>query len=261
MGLGWLSKMLLSALLLPPGNGLALLGLALLGRRRRWAFGMALLGGLLLLLQSLPLVGSALMGTLEDRAGSWQVNVSGAQAIVVLGSGLIRPVAEFGGESVTDRSLIRLRHGARLARETQLPLLISGGRPLHAENSEAAVMAGILRQEFGVPVRWLEEESEDTAGNARHSAAILRKAGIKRIVLVTQAFHMPRARLLFEAAGLQVVPAPTHFISKTRGSFEAGFELADLLPSASALHNSYYALHEWLGIGWIWIADYWRKLD
>jgi hypothetical protein len=42
-----------------------LLGLAALYRRRRWAFGLALVGGLLLLLQSLPLVGSALMGTLE----------------------------------------------------------------------------------------------------------------------------------------------------------------------------------------------------
>ncbi|HQD83470.1 MAG TPA: hypothetical protein PK929_10425, partial [Quisquiliibacterium sp.] len=46
--------------------------------------------------------------------------------------GLIRPVAEFGGETVTDRLLIRLRYGARLARETQLPVLISGGRPLRA---------------------------------------------------------------------------------------------------------------------------------
>jgi uncharacterized SAM-binding protein YcdF (DUF218 family) len=65
-------------------------------------------------------------------------------------------------------------------------------------------------------------------------------------VLVTQAFHMPRARLLFEAAGLQVVPAPAHFVSKTGG----GFAASDLLPGASALHHSYYALHEWLGIAW-----------
>jgi len=204
MTVAWAIKGLLAALLLPPGNGLALLGLAALCRRRRWAFGLALVGGLLLLLQSLPLVGSALMGTLEDRAGAWQPDTAGAQAIVILGSGLIRPVAEFGGETATDRSLIRLRHGARLARETQLPVLISGGRPLRAENSEAAVMAGILKNEFGIAVRWREEQSQDTAGNARYSAEILRQAGITRVVLVTQAFHMPRARLLFEAAGLQV---------------------------------------------------------
>ena len=246
MSVAWVIKSWLAALLLPPGNGLALLGLAALYRRRRWAFGLAMFGGLLLLLQSLPLVGSGLMGTLEDRAGAWQPDTAGAQAIVVLGSGLVRPVAEFGGETATDRTLIRLRRGAQLARDTQLPVLVSGGRPLRAENSEAAVMADILQREFGVPVRWREEGSLDTAGNARHSAAILRQAGITRVLLVTQAFHMPRARLLFEAAGLQVVPAPAHFVSKTGGGFATG----DLLPSASALHHSFYALHEWLGIAW-----------
>ena len=246
MSVAWVIKSWLAALLLPPGNGLLLLGLAALYRRRRWAFGLALLGGLLLLLQSLPLVGSALMGSLEDRAGAWQPETSGAQAIVILGSGLVRPVSEFGGETATDRTLIRLRRGAQLARDTQLPVLVSGGRPLRAENSEAAVMADILQREFAVPVRWREEDSLDTAGNARYSAAILRQAGIKRVVLVTQAFHMPRARLLFEAAGVQVVPAPAQFVSKTGGGFAAN----DLLPGAAALHHSYYALHEWLGIAW-----------
>lgn len=246
MTVAWAIKGLLAALLLPPGNGLALLGVAALYRRRRWAFGLAVCGGLLLLLQSLPVVGSALIGTLEDRAGNWQPETSGAQAIVILGSGLIRPVAAFGGETATDRTLIRLRHGARLARETQLPVLVSGGRPLNAGHTEAAVMANILRDEFGVAVRWREEQSQDTAGNARFSAEVLRAAGVGRVVLVTQAFHMPRARLLFEAAGLQVIPAPAHFVSKTGGGFAAG----DLLPGASALHDSYYALHEWLGIAW-----------
>jgi len=241
---------LLAALLLPPGNGLALLGLAALYRRRRWAFGLALVGGLLLLLQSLPLVGSALMGTLEDRAGAWQPDTAGAQAIVILGSGLIRPVAEFGGETATDRSLIRLRHGARLARETQLPVLISGGRPLRAENSEAAVMAGILKNEFGIAVRWREEQSQDTAGNAHYSAEVLRQAGITRVVLVTQAFHMPRAVSLFRAAGLEVIPAPTYFMGGDGG---APIWL-DLLPRASALQRSYYALHEWLGLAWLHLA-------
>lgn len=242
-----LLKGLLSALILPPGNGLVLLGLAALCRRRRWAFGLAVLGGGLLLLQSLPLVGTALMGSLEERAGAWSPDVAGAQAIVVLGSGLIRPVADYGGETATDRTLIRLRRGAQLARDTQLPVLVSGGRPQHAENSEAAVMAAILAREFAVPVRWQEEASLDTVGNARYSAEILRQAGVARIVLVTQAFHMPRARMLFEAQGLQVIPAPAHFVSRNGGAFE----LNSLLPQAGALHNSYYALHEWLGLLWL----------
>lgn len=250
--LAWLLKTMLATLLLPPGNGLVLLGLAAMKRRRRWAYGMALLGGGLLFLQSLPLVGTALMGTLESRAGAWAPDMAGAQAIVVLGSGLIRPVAEFGGETATDRTLIRLRRGAQLARETHLPVLVSGGRPLHAENSEAAVMAAILEREFGVAVRWQEDQSEDTAGNARQSAQLLGQDGVRRIVLVTQAFHMPRARWLFEAQGFTVIPAPTHFVARNGG----GFEASSLLPSAAALHNSYYALHEWLGIAWAGIAGF-----
>lgn len=248
--LAWLLKTMLSVLLLPPGNGLALLGLAALKRRRRWAFGMALAGGFLLFLQSLPLVGTALMGTLEARAGAWSPDTAGAQAIVVLGSGLIRPVAEFGGETATDRTLIRIRRGAQLARATHLPVLVSGGHPLHAEQSEAAVMANILEHELGVAVRWQEDVSLDTAGNARESARLLGQDGVRRILLVTQAFHMPRARLLFEAQGLQVIPAPAHFLARNGG----GFEASSLLPTASALHNSYYALHEWLGIAWAYLA-------
>lgn len=247
----WWLKTILACLLLPPGNGLALLGLAALQRRRRWAFGVALAGGLLLLLQSLPLVGTALMGTLEARAGAWSPDPAGAQAIVVLGSGLIRPIAEFGGETATDRTLIRIRRAAQLARDTHLPVLVSGGRPPHADRAEAAVMADILEREFGVAVRWREEGSLDTPGNARLSATLLAPEGVRRIVLVTQAFHMPRARLLFEAQGFEVIPAPAHFVARNGG----GFEASSLLPSASALHNSYYALHEWLGIAWAHISS------
>ena len=66
----WFFKSLLVALLMPPGNGLLLLGLAGLFRRRRWAFGMAAAGALLLLLQSLPLVSGALMASLEKATAA-----------------------------------------------------------------------------------------------------------------------------------------------------------------------------------------------
>ena len=119
-------------------------------------------------------------------------------------------------------------------------------QPYNATRSEAAVMAGILADEYGVPVRWQETRSRDTADNAAMSAEILKAAGIRRIVLVTQAFHMPRAAALFRAAGLEVVPAPTQF--KAGGALLAS--PTDFLPSAYALRNTYYALHEWLGLAW-----------
>jgi uncharacterized SAM-binding protein YcdF (DUF218 family) len=247
MTFAWLIKNFVGALLLPPGNGLALLLIAGAWRKRRWAFGLAACGALLLLVQSLPIVSGALIQSLERRAGGVPDSPGAAQAIVILGSGLLRDAPDYGGDTANERTLVRTRYGARLAERWHLPVLVSGGRPAGASRSEAAVMGEILEREFGVPVRWREELSLDTADNARFSAVILKQAGVSRIVLVTKAFHMPRAVALFEAAGLQVVPAPTGF----RASGDRPPDWFDLVPGASALHNAYYALHEWLGIAWL----------
>lgn len=247
MSIAFLFKNLLGALLLPPGNGLLLLGLAALCRKRRWAFGLAMAGGLLLFAQSLPPVAAVLIASLEERAGPALRQPAGAQAIVVLGSGLRRKAVEYASDTANERSLVRLRYGAALARQFQLPLLVSGGSPEQSSRSEAEVMAEIIEGEFGVAVRWRETESKDTADNAAMSARILQAAGVRRVVLVTQAFHMPRARRLFEAAGLEVIPGPTDFKS---GPWEMPGPF-DFLPQAKALQTSYYALHEWLGILWL----------
>ena len=247
MSAAWFLKDLLVILLLPPANGLLLLVIAGFYRRRRWAFGLAAFGTALLVMQSLPLVSGALMASLEERAGPVLQHTDGAQAIVVLGSGLDLKAPEYGGDTAGERTLLRLRYGALLAKRFDLPLLVAGGRPENATQTEAAVMADILEREFAVKARWQEGESRNTAENASKSAAILRAAGIRRVVLVTQAFHMPRAVRLFRAAGLEVVPAPTHF--KTAGRSPLG--ALDLLPQSNALRNSYFALHEWLGITWL----------
>jgi uncharacterized SAM-binding protein YcdF (DUF218 family) len=76
-------------------------------------------------------------------------------------------------------------------------------------------MADILQREFGIAGALARGTQPGYGRQCPVLGGILRQAGIKRVVLVTQAFHMPRARLLFEAAGLQVVPAPAHFVSKT----------------------------------------------
>lgn len=242
----WALKNLLATLLLPPANGLLLLCLAGIFRRRRWAFGLAVAATLLLFVQSLPPVAALLVGTLERRAGPLLRDRPAAGAIVVLGGGLDADAPEYGGDTANERTLVRLRYGAALARQWHLPLLVSGGRPPHAKRSEADVMAGILQHEFGLVARWRENQSADTADNARFSAVLLRAAGIRRIVLVTQAYHMPRARLLFERAGLEVVPAPTAF---ERGQ-KTDWTMQDFLPQSRALRTTFFALHEWLGLAW-----------
>jgi uncharacterized SAM-binding protein YcdF (DUF218 family) len=250
-------KGLLGNLLLPPTNGLLLLSLAALFHRRRVGFALALLGGGLLLAQSLPPVAGWLNETLEERAGPVLTDTRGAGAIVVLGSGLNLDAPEYSGDTVNERSLVRARYGAVVARRFGLPVLVSGGQPRNASRSEADVIADLLEKEFGVPVRWREGNSLDTADNARFSAVMLHDQGIRKIVLVTQAFHMPRARRLFEAAGFEVIPAPTELSTRR----EQPRNLLDWLPRTRALQDSYYALHEWLGLLWLDVLAGLKRLD
>lgn len=251
MSIVFFLKNLIGTLLLPPANGLLLLVAALIFRRRRGALAIAVVGGALILVQSLPIVAHALIAPLEARAGGVFVSAQRAGAIVILGSGVKIDAPEYAGDTANERSLIRLRYGLSLARQTHLPVLITGGVATNASRSEAEVLARIAEKEFATPVRWQERESKDTAENAALSARILKQAGIHRVVLVTQAFHMPRARLLFEAAGLEVVPAPTDFMSRP----DSPYALFDFLPQPRAVQTSYYALHEWLGLAWAMIRN------
>ena len=70
-------------------------------------------------------------------------------------------------------------------------------------------------------------------------------AKINRIILVTHALHMRRAVEQFQQHGLQVIPAPTLFLSKSDS-----LDLFSFLPSAKALENSSLVIHEILGRAW-----------
>lgn len=109
-------------------------------------------------------------------------------------------------------------------------------------------MARALREDFSAPVRWVEAKSDNTAENARYSAEVLRLAGVRSILLVTDALHMPRARAVFLRTGLKVIPAPTNY--QSRGPLL----ISDFIPNAAALRNSSYALHEWIGALWYALA-------
>ena len=146
-----------------------------------------------------------------------------------------------------DRDLaarLRRRYGARLAHETGLPVLVSGGLPRADLPAHAELMRDALERDFGVPVRWLESRSRDTFENARESAAILRRDGIGKAYLVTHAWHMPRAVAAFARTDLVVVPAPTGFRAAPTWDWQT------FTPSPKALRESGWALHEWLGRAW-----------
>jgi uncharacterized SAM-binding protein YcdF (DUF218 family) len=237
----------LSALLVPPMPLvlLALLGL-LLGRRRRGlGYSLAAASVVLLVVLATPVVALALVGTLEPAPITDPASVrqaSGAQAIVILGGGRSVGAPEYGGETMTRDTLERVRYGAVLARASGLPILVSGGKPGIGERTEAELMREALERELGVGVRWAEAGSNTTRDYARLSARVLRAEGIERVLLVTHAVHMRRARANFEREGLVVVPAPTGFLG--REPFHAG----QLVPGIAGMFRTNVALREWIAI-------------
>jgi uncharacterized SAM-binding protein YcdF (DUF218 family) len=176
---------------------------------------------------------------------------TGAQAIVVIAAGRMQRAPEYGDRDIPDYiALARVRYAAHLQRLTGLPVLVSGGGEEDVPGApgptyqKADAMATALRDDFGVPVKWIEPRSRDTYENAMFSAALLRADGVTRILLVTDAMHMPRSREAFARAGLDVVSAPTMFFGRER------MWMGSWIPSAEGMRRSWYAMYELIGIVW-----------
>jgi uncharacterized SAM-binding protein YcdF (DUF218 family) len=236
-------RALAKTLVLPPAApiAIALAGFVLMVRRRRAGRLVAMAGVLLLALLAMPAIGALLLKAVDISPPFDPSRVDGARAIVIIGGGVRRDAAEYGGDTLARLTLERVRYGARVARQTSLPVLVSGGIGLGGGASEASLMRTALESEFGVAVRWVEDRSRTTHENARMSAAILRSEGIDRVVLVAHGFDMRRAIAEFAAAGIGVVAAPT-----STGS-HAPSTLLDFVPSIDGLTKSYYALYELIG--------------
>jgi len=240
-----------ASLLLPPGIILVLLvaGLLLLRRRRRTGVTLISSGFAILVILSQPLVATWLLRSIEHYpALDTQAAFSRDAAIVVIGGGYYPNAPEYGGaDTVAGAILERMRYAVWLHKRSGLPILVSGGSVVEGEGEpEGVVVARVLREDFGVTPRWVEDRSRNTRENARYTREILAEAGIDHIYLVTHAWHMARAARSFERTGLEVTQAPTMFL--TTG--DAGLTILDFLPSIGALAVSYTELQEMLGSLW-----------
>jgi uncharacterized SAM-binding protein YcdF (DUF218 family) len=240
-------KPVLAALALPPAAPLllALLGLLIATRRRGFGLALAFAGVLSLTVLSTN-AGALLLARhlLPPVAPLAPQQAAGAQAIVILGGGVLAQAPEYGLPQPGEHTLARLRYGVHLARQTGLPLAFAGGIGWSAAGtvtaSEGSVARRVLQEDYGIAPRWVDDRSRDTRENALHMAQLLRPAGVRRIVLVTDASHVPRAAAEFRAAGFEVLPAPTGFpIVRDR-------PLLEWLPSAHGLASSRTLLREWL---------------
>ena len=250
--MSWLITNFIAAFLLPPLSLLLLfaLGIFLLYRRRKFAKPLILIAFSLLWVASTPYFAESGLHLLEARTvalDSQHLNgqPKTADAIVILGGGTYFNAPEYArGDTVSSATLVRLRYGAKLRRETGKPILVTGGKPLGNSTSEAQQMRSSLEQDFQVAVHWTEDASDNTFENARYSFQTLQKANIKKIYLITHAWHMPRAANVFRRVGFEVVEAPTSFTTRYQT------DLLAFLPSAMALNASNIFAHEVIGLLW-----------
>lgn len=250
--MSWFITNTIASFLLPPLSLLLLLalGIFLLYRRRKFAKPLLLVAFCLFWIASTPYFAESAMHLLEARTAaldSKRINGQpmAADGIVILGGGTYFFAPEYAGQdTISDATLVRLRYGAKLGRETGKPVLVTGGKPLGNSVSEAQQMRSSLEQDFKTPVRWVEDTSDNTFENARNSFQTLQKAGIKKIYLVTHAWHMPRAAEVFRRAGFEVVEAPTAFTTRYR------VDLLAFLPNAESLVYSKIFVHEIIGLLW-----------
>lgn len=242
-------RYIVKQLLLPPGGLLLLLLAAWWLRRRapRLAALCFVLGFGGLWLSSLPVALEWAARQIEREpalaAAQWPQLSEQAGAIVVLGAGREQADPAWGADQPGYTALERLRYASRLAKASGLPILTSGGLHFGQPPSEAAIGAQVLQEDFGVATRWLEERSRTTWENAVYSAEMLRAAGVKRVVLVTSAAHMPRSRWCFEQNGIEVLAAPVGFIGVPHGRPFGGW-----LPEAKVVWQSSLLLNEALGM-------------
>ena len=240
-------KPLFTALVLPPAGPLLLALVGLLLMTRRWLSGaiVSLLGIGMLWFLSCNAVGVGLAHSLLPQVKPVTASeLANVQAIVILGGGVHAHAPEYGRPQPSPSTLERVRYGATLARQSKKPLAFAGGIGWAAGADtapEADVARMVLKDDYGLELRWSDSRSRDTAENATRMAETMRNDKIQRIALVTNASHMPRARAAYEKAGFQVTPAPTHFAAARER------ELLEWLPSAHGLDLSRQVLREWLG--------------
>jgi uncharacterized SAM-binding protein YcdF (DUF218 family) len=245
-GLRLIAKLLLLPPMLPLILGFA--GVAI--SRRLPRSGRALMLGCLGLLTvlAMPATSDLLVRAMDRSPPLDLTKAKDAQAIVILGGGTRLYAPEYGGATLSTITLQRVRYGARIARATGLPILVSGGS-LRSAPPEAILMRDALVHEFGTPVRWVERRSRNTHENAYRSARILERDGVARVILVGHSFDFPRSRIEFERQGIEVIAAPIDIPQPDPD------DVGDFVPSAAGLQGSYYALYEILANLALWLES------
>jgi uncharacterized SAM-binding protein YcdF (DUF218 family) len=193
-------------------------------------------------------LGNVLMIPLEQRFPTWDASRGAPDGIVVLGGAIAPEVSAFRDAVALNEAAERITFAAELA------LRYPGARIVYSGGSNALLSYGAIEAPFAV--RELEalgvahdritaeEQSRNTIENAVYSRLVAQPRPGERWLLVTSAFHMPRAVAAFRAAGFTVEACPVDW--RTRGSLDAARFFGSL---SDGLARTDAAVHEWVGLG------------
>lgn len=215
--------------------------LIVLGALKKWRWA-SLVAAAALLLGSMPFFANALLGRLEDAYPSRSVGtLPEADAVLVLG-GIMSPTKQLGLITEWSEAVERFEAGIAIMEKEKARRLLFTGDPRGSEGT-------VLQREAlirGVPASRVAVIG--AVGNTADEAGQLRRYreqhGLKRVILVTSAWHLPRAMRQFRGAGVEILPFPVDYRTLPNRTFP----YLDYLPTAGALEKTELALRECYGI-------------
>jgi len=238
-------KKVVTFFVLPPGIFIVLLALTAIFVKK-WLRMTVIVLAALLYLCSIEPAKNLLLLPLENAYNMPSISqIKQCDAYVVLGGGINENTPDIDGkDTLSNDALARVIGAYRLYQKFRKPIILSGGKAF-TKRSEAVIAKAML---LSLGVREhdiiLEERSVDTYENARYVKEIAEKrSSIRKILLITNAFHMKRSMLLFDKRFKETVPFPAGYMTS-----RSEYDWLSYFPSASNLEGVSIALKEYFGI-------------
>jgi len=165
-------------------------------------------------------------------------------AIIMLGGGALQAAPDLSGPGAAVRGVdSRINLAFRLHKRFNIPIVLAGGPGIPGTGCEAEIYTKIFI-DMGVAKEMLllDDFSRNTIENAENVTAILRQHDWQNLILITSAYHMPRAVACFESQGITVIPCPTDYLTNP----ERFSHYLYFCPSSEAFNNTVIALREHL---------------
>jgi len=164
--------------------------------------------------------------------------------VVVIGAGTSSDASIPLTSRLSQASLARIIEGVRLQKQIPGSKLIVSAGSVYGSGADAEAMFELAKALGVAPTDIVTDAvSLDTETQAR----IIKETVVDdQFVLVTSASHMRRAVALFKQAGLDPIPAPTHYLAQVN----EGTSPSALYPSSAGIHAAEIAAYEYLGMLW-----------